>query len=260
MSKKNNLFIKISVVIAYLAMITTNSLANIIPLNGVTTGEVSNNYPNLFAPSAFTFSIWGLIYLMLGFYSLYQFGFFRSKEDADREVLFKKIGINFIFSSIANTLWIFSWHFDVIGLSLLCIVAILFFLIKIANILNKEKFSLKEKVFILFPFSIYFGWITVATIANVTVFLVSIGWDRFGLTEQTWTIVALLAGTIIGSLRMFKDRNVAYGLVLIWAYLGILAKHLSEAGFAVQYNEIIIATIFCLFVFLSGLFFTSKRI
>ena len=111
-----------------------------------------------------------------------------------------------------------------------------------------------EKLFIWAPFSVYFGWITVAAIANITVFLVSIGWNGFGISDFIWTSIILLVGALIGILRMSRDKNIAYGLVLVWAYLGILLKHVSTSGFGGQYPSIIATVILCLVLF--GFFVT----
>jgi hypothetical protein len=128
-------------------------------------------------------------------------------------------------------------------------LVLLFGLIKIADTLRSNELTKEEKRFIKIPFSIYFGWITVATIANVTVFLVSINWGGFGIAEFIWTSIILLIGATIGILRMNKDKSVAYGLVLVWAYLGILLKHLSTDGFAGQYTVVITTVIICLALF-----------
>lgn len=228
-------WIKVSVIITYIAMIATNALANILPINGLTTGEVSDSFENLFAPAGLTFSIWGLIYLLLGLYSLYQAGLFR---DNNRRVkLLNSVGIIFSISSIANAAWIFSWHYKVLSLSILLMLVILISLITIVKKINKEK------LFISLPFSIYFGWITVATIANITAFLVDIGWNRFGISEVFWTITIIIVGAIIAIVTILKNRDFAYGLVIIWAYAGILIKHLSESGFNSMYPSIITTVI-----------------
>ena len=242
---KNNkgLTIKIVVAATYLAMVIINALANAIPINGVTTGGVSDSYPDLFAPAPLTFSIWGLIYLLLAGYTIYQFGLFQSDSGAAREELFQKVGVLFAISSVANFLWIFAWHFQAIWLSLIFMIVILVCLILIANRLSSEEFSLKEKLFIRLPFSIYFGWITVATIANVTTFLVSVGWGGLGRGDQIWMVIVLLVGIAIGIARMKRDKDLAYGLVILWAYAGILNKHISPAGFAAQYPLVIVFTI-----------------
>jgi hypothetical protein len=246
MNKENKTMIKILVGVAYLGMIGVNALANILPINNMTTGDISNKYGNLFAPAAITFSIWALIYFLLAAYVVYQFGFFQKDRGISKDKLFGDIGIYFIISSFINSLWIFSWHYNLIWLSAILISILLFCLIKIANILKKENLSIKDKFFIKTPFSIYFGWITVATIANITTFLVSINWNGFGLSNPFWTIIILIIGSIIGIIRMTKDNDLAYGLVFIWAYLGILIKHLSSIGFDGEYKNIIITVIFCM--------------
>jgi len=165
--------------------------------------------------------------------------------------LFKKINLYFIATSLANILWIFSWHYDYIGLSVLIMATLLFLLIKIADILRVEQFNSLEKLFIRAPFSIYFGWITVAAIANITVFLVSINWNGFGIADYIWTSIILFIGLLIGIVRMFKDKNIVYGLVLVWAYFGILFKHVSSGGFGGQYLSIIVTLVICLVILLS---------
>ncbi len=251
-------FLKILAGVTYLAMIVINALANILPINNRTTGAVSNSYPNLFAPAALTFSIWGLIYLFLAGYVVYQF----TKGAKGRESLFNKINPFFIATSLVNFFWVLAWHYDYIGLSTILIATLLILLIKIANILRQEKFSSLEKLLIMTPFSIYFGWITVATIANVTVFLVSVNWNGFGVANYIWTCIILLVGALIGILRMRYDKNIAYGLVLVWAYLGILIKHFSASGFDGKYLSVISTVIICLVLFiffLVKLNFYSKK-
>lgn len=244
-----NTFLKIVAAVAFIAMVVVNYLANSLPINNRSTGAISDSYPNLFAPAGVTFSIWGLIYLLLAGYVLYQFVSFSKKDARKNEGLLKRINSLFIVSSIANISWIFAWHYDFIGLSVLIMAVLLTALIMIADILRNQKFSSLEKLFISTPFSVYFGWITIATIANITVFLVSIGWNGFGIADFIWTIVILLAGATIGIWRMIRDNSIAYGLVLIWAYLGILLKHFSPDGFDGQYPSVIVTVIICLILF-----------
>lgn len=243
------MFIRIFAGIAYIAMVVVNFLANGLPINNRSTGAISDAYPNLFAPAGLTFAIWGLIYLLLALYVLYQFMSFGKEGGQKKEGLLKKVNILFIVTSLANISWIFAWHYDFIGLSVLIMVVLLIFLIRIADILRVEQLTAQERLFVSIPFSVYFGWITVAAIANITVFLVSIGWNGFGITDFVWTSIVLLVGAFIGILRMRKDKNIAYGLVLIWAYFGILFKHLSTGGFDGQYPGIIVTVIVCLVLF-----------
>ena len=243
--RMKNMLIKIFAVATYVAMVVVNFLANGLPINNRSTGAISDAYPNIFAPAGPAFSIWGLIYLLLGGYVLYQF----VKKDEKIEEIFKKINPLFIVTSLANISWIFAWHYDYIGLSVLIMATLLFLLIKIADILRTEQFTALEKLFIWAPFSVYFGWITVASIANITIFLVSIGWNGFGIADFVWTSIILLVGALIGILRMRKDKNIAYGMVLVWAYSWILFKHLSAGGFDGQYPSVIATVIVCLILF-----------
>lgn len=222
----------------FVAMVVVNALAAQLPINGITPGQVSDSYPNLFAPAGLTFSIWGVIYILLALFILYQFGVFKGKSGTSLEAV-KRIGPWFIISSLANIAWIFSWHYKIIPLSMLLMLVILVSLITAYTRLNKGTLNKKEKFFVRLPFSIYFGWITVATIANATVLLVSIGWNGFGISEQIWTVVALAAALVIGAATTMKNKDGFYGLVILWAFLGILIKHLDV--FKGRYIAVIIA-------------------
>lgn len=229
--------VKALVGLTYVAMIAVNGLANALPINGRTTGAVSDAYPNLFAPAGLTFSIWGVIYLLLGAHVLYQFGLFRPPAPEDRAdrparvALLERVGVLFSLSSLANIAWILSWHYDLIGLATVLLATMLVLLILITRTLLAADLSPRERMFVRLPFSVYFGWITVATIANITVWLVSIGWDGFGIAASTWAVVIIAVGAVIGTAVILRDADIAYGLVLVWAYLGIWIKHTSPTGF-----------------------------
>ncbi len=257
--KKANLLLKIFIAVAYFAMVTINYLANALPIGGVTTGEASDAYTNLFTPAGVTFSIWGIIYILLLGHTLYQLGLWQKGVDPKREKTLAVVGRYFLATSVSNIAWIFAWHYGIIWLSVLIMLCLLFFLIKIADVTNKEKYTLSDKIFIRLPFSIYLGWITVATIANITVLLISLNWNGFGLAEADWTMIILLVGAAIGIARMLKDNNIFYGLVLIWAYGGILLKHVSEIGFDGQYPGVITTVIICIAVFLSVIGFLGYK-
>lgn len=242
--------IKYITLITFLLMLLVNALANLLPINGITTAGVSDAYPNLFAPTGITFAIWALIYLLLAAYMLYLFGMFHDAQRDSNQRSFQQISVYFSLSSVANALWLFSWHYDILSLSMLLMIVILLCLIKINQLTSKMKLSFKEKFFVRLPFSIYFGWITIATIANATILLISWGWDGFGLAQSAWAVIIIIVGTIIGSAVIYKHKDTAYGLVLIWAYIGILIKHLSQNGFAGQYSAVIVTASFCIVVIL----------
>lgn len=250
MQGKNSGFIRIAAAGSYSAMIAVNAMANILPINNLTTGEISDLYPNLFTPAGITFSIWGLIYLLLGGYVLYQIGLFGKNADLEKEGDISRLSLYLIITSVANILWIFSWHHLQVFLSLVWMAVLLVFLIKASDLINKKDFTGKENLLVRVPFSIYFGWITVATIANITVFLVSTGWGGLGLPDQAWTVLILFTGAFIGILRARRDRSIPYLTVFIWAYLGILLRHLSSEGFAGRYPSIISAALISLILFI----------
>lgn len=229
------------IVISYFLMIWVNAMANILPINNVTTGGVSDSFPNLFAPAGVTFSIWGLIYLLLGAYSVYQF---TSKKINNKVSV--PVNTLFIVSSLVNSTWIFAWHYRIMWLTVLLMLVLLGSLIKIADVLREAKLKGRDTLLYKIPFGVYFGWITVATIANITAFLVSIGWNGFGLPDTTWMILILFIGCGISAWRMHKDSNIAYGLVPVWAYSGIWHKHTSPGGFAGSYPEVVTAVLVCI--------------
>jgi hypothetical protein len=251
---------KRTVTLTFLIMIAVNAAANIIPIGGKNTGQVSDSYPNLFAPAGLTFSIWGLIYLLLAGYTVYQLGYFQKGKTVIRERLLIKVGVLFSISSVANAIWIFAWHYEILPASMMLIIVILACLILINQILREEDLSATEKVFIRLPFSVYFGWITVATIANATTLLVSTGFDGLGLSEATWAVIMISAGAVIGIATMLKNRDIAYGLVIVWAYAGIIIKHTSAAGFNGRYPQIITAAGACIALFvIAGAYIVKIR-
>ena len=247
------LIVRLVTALTFIAMVTVNVLANVLPINGVNTGQVSDSYLNLFAPAGLTFAIWGVIYLLLAVYTLYQFGLFQNSEQPFPEKLTIETGILFSLSSLANFAWIFAWHYDMIPLSMLLMLVILILLAMISLKFRAARLNSRNRLLAGIAFGVYFGWITVATIANATTLLVYLDWTRFGLPEQLWTILILLAGTLIGSATMIRNRDLAYGLVLIWAYAGILIKHLAATGFAGQYPEVYSIVIVCLALLLIAL-------
>jgi hypothetical protein len=202
-----------------------------------------------------------VIYLLLGAYTLYQFGLFQKDRGSDREGLYRRIGILFTISSVANTIWIFAWHYRMIPLSVLLMGVILVCLILINEKTHQADLSGSEKLFVRLPFSIYFGWITVATIANITTLLVDMGWTGFGLPESVWTILVIITGLLIGGVTMLRHRDIPYGLVIVWAYGGILLRHTAEDGFSGDYPSIIMVTAASIIFLLLGMFriLTEKK-
>jgi hypothetical protein len=156
--------------------------------------------------------------------------------------IIKSICPFFVISSLANAGWMFCWHYNNIIFSFVLMIIILMSLGIIFFKIENTNLSYKESVFIKLPFSVYFGWISVAFIANLIVLLVSFGFNAFNIGGQILTIIVIILGMAAGIMIVFRERNIFYGLVFVWAYIGLLIKHISASGFKGQYLPIIIIT------------------
>ena len=214
--------------LGFLATIAVNALANIIPIGGITTGEVSDRYSNLFTPAGLTFAIWGLIYVLLGIFVIYQL-LPSVRRDPQKSDSVRRIGPFFLISSLANVGWIFAWHYQNIALSLVLMLVLLGSLLMsyLRLGVGKGEVTRAVKYGVHIPFSVYLGWITVATIANVTILLVDSNWGAFGFGEQFWAVAVIAVGIAIALAMLFTRRDMYYSLVIDWALLGILLKRLS---------------------------------
>lgn len=214
--------LKILNTIGLIVVLVTNYLANALPINGYNTGEVSDIYPNLFVPAGITFSIWGIIYLLLLGFVIMQW------VSADEKPI-QKIGILFFLNCLLNSSWILAWHYRLEELSVIIMLLILTTLIKIWQTLQTINFESKVlRFFTKVPFNIYFGWICVATIANITALLVH--WNFNPAYPEYWAAVLISITQILVWLVNKKNINVAYSLTIIWAISGIVLKQSQLDG------------------------------
>ena len=213
---------QIFVILSILATIVVNGLANALPLNGLNTGQISNRFHVYFVPAAYVFSIWGLIYLGLIIFAVYQA--LPSQRGNPR---LRATGWWVCLSGVANSAWIFLWHYEQFLLTLVAMFVLLISLIIIYLRLGigRIKVSLIETLAVRLVFSIYLGWITVATVANVTSVLDFIKWDRFGISPEIWMWIILAVVLIIAILMNFTRRDIAYALVILWALAGITVRN-----------------------------------
>jgi hypothetical protein len=209
-------------IIGVVATILVNALANALPINGQQTGEVSDRFAVLFVPAGYVFAIWGLIYLGLIAFAAFQ-ALPREREN-DR---LRSIGGLFAVASLANIAWIFLWHYERFALTVPVMLILLGSLIGIYLRLGtgRMRVTTAETWAVRVPFSIYLGWITVATIANVSQLLFVLGWGGWGIAPTVWTIIMLAAAVVIAALMAVTRRDVAYLAVLVWAVIGIALKH-----------------------------------
>ncbi len=208
-------------VIACVSMIVVNALASIVPFNGQQTGEISDRFPVYFVPAGYVFSIWGLIYTLLLAFTIYQA--LPSQRENPR---LQRIGFFFALSCLWNSVWIFCWHYNLFPLSLVIMLALLATLIVIYRRLDigRETVSRTEQWLLHVPFSVYLGWITVATIANTTDVLYDLGWNGQPLAPELWAVVMLVIATGLTIFILNQRRDIAYSLVIVWAFVGIFAK------------------------------------
>jgi hypothetical protein len=240
-------------ILAAFITIAVNALAVILPLNGKTTQELSDALPNFFVPAGITFSIWGIIYILWIVFAMYQARDMLKKEEINMPFL-SQITWLFLLSGIANSAWIFLWHYEHVGLSVLMMLLLLASLIAIYTRLKigKSMVSMKEKLCVHVPFSVYLGWITVATIANITAYLVSIQWDGFGIDQLTWTIIVIAVGTLLTYLMLALRKDLAFSLVVLWAFFGIWMKRMTQPNTLTDVNVATTVSIAIVLIF-SGL-------
>ena len=220
-------------VILFAGMLVMNYLANALPLNNKTTGELSDSFPNLFVPAGLTFSIWGVIYFLLLLYVIFQF------KDSNALVV-SQISLAFGISCILNALWIVFWHYGKLPLSLLVMAGLLASLIYINIVIRDLPFGIIKA-----GFGIYLGWICIATIANVTAVLVTSGWNGFKISQEAWTIIMIAIGALLVALTIYRLKNPFLGLAVVWAFLGIAIKRQDD------YRTILITAIVAM-VIISG--------
>jgi hypothetical protein len=224
---------QIAVWVATIATIVVNALANALPINNQLTGDIANQYKgtNLWLPAGYVFSIWGLIYVGLLAYSVYQ------SLPAQREnPRLRAIGWPYVIACAANIIWLLLFHYNQFGLSMLAMLALLAALIVVYLRLRRDTSSEEtgvsrgERWAVWTPFSIYLGWITVATVANAAHVLVDAGWTGEPLPALLWLIVMYVVALALATLMALTQRDVAYLLVLVWAFAGIAVNYSNMTG------------------------------
>lgn len=226
--------------------IFVNYLSNTGYFNGETMGSVSEQYENYFTPAGYAFSIWGLIYLSLAAFVVYQA---REKNYATTA----EIGWWFIISCIANCLWVVSWLYEYTGLSLIIMTVILVSLLKIVVNTRMELYSpgTKKIIFVWWPFCLYAGWITVAFIANTAAYLTKIGWDGFGISELAWTVIVIGVAGIINLLVIWRRNMREFGLVGVWGLVAVAVANWSQET-TISYAALLVALVIFVCVAIHG--------
>ncbi len=233
-----------------LAALAVNVLAVVLPLNGKNTADISNQFPVYFVPAGYVFSIWGIIYL--GWIAFVIFQLLPKQKASPR---LRALGFWFALSCVFNAAWLFCWHYEIFGLSVVVMLALLGSLIAAYTRLNvaQAKVGRLEKWCVDIPFSVYLGWITVATVANISDWLYSIGWTGFGIDPQIWALIMLTVATLLGLTMALTRQDAGYLLVLVWAFVGIAIK--QSAAILVSATAVVAAA----FCFLLAILSISQR-
>ncbi len=238
---------QVAVIAATLITLVVNTLANALPLNGLNTGEISDRFNVYFVPAGYVFSIWGLIYIGLIAYTVFQA--LPSQRNNPR---LRSTGWWVVLGGLANSIWIFLWHYEQFPLTVIAMLVLLGTLIitYLRLGIGRASVSLAEKWAVRIPFSIYLGWITVATVANISDVLDYIKWNRFGIAPEIWMGIILAVVLAITLAMIFTRRDTAYTLVILWALVGISIKHASTTAVTIPtwitFGLIMIALIYSL--------------
>ena len=212
---------QITNIVAVIATIIVNVLSNALPFNDLTTGEISDRFQVVFVPAGYVFSIWGVIYLGMIAFAVYQ------ALPAQREnPRLRRVGYLFALSGLANMAWLFLWHYEQFTWTLVAMFTLLALLILIYLRLEigQNRVPAAETLMIRVPISIYLGWITVATIANVTQVLYYWGWSGWGISGEVWAVILLAVATALSAAMIFTRDDIAYLLVITWSVIGVAVK------------------------------------
>jgi len=218
---------QIANLVTVIIALTVNILASALPLNGQNTGEISDRFQVYFVPAGYVFSIWGIIYIGWIAFTIYQFR--SSQKESPR---LRRLGYLFALSNLANATWLFTWHYNFFGVGVLVMLTLLGLLIVsyLQLDVNHTSVSRAERWSVDIPFSIYLGWITVATVANVTDWLYLVQWNGFGIAPQTWAIIMIAVASLVGLAMALTRNDAAYLFVLVWSFIGIAVKQTPAPG------------------------------
>ncbi len=244
----NTTLLRIAATLSFAGTITVNALANILPINGLNTGQVSDLYPSLFTPAGLTFSIWSVIYFLLaGFVVM---SWLRSDDKMINRVL-----PWFIFTCVLNMGWILAWHHLLATLSVFIMLALLSILTYIFRMLHQsDSADIKLKLWVILPFTVYLAWICVATIANIAAWLIALGWQGGSIPPQLWTILMMTIAAAL-ALKVTIDYRVPFfSLVVIWALFGIYFRWHNSS-----YSSITIAAMVLMTFLAVGIFYVMRK-
>ncbi|GAA0872684.1 hypothetical protein GCM10009117_18310 [Gangjinia marincola] len=217
--------------ISVVLVIAVNYVSQALRLNNTTIGELSDQYDNLFTPASYAFAIWGLIFLSLLAYSIFQLK--RAFGDSTPTDVIVQTEYWFMLANLLNCAWVFAFVYEYTGLSVLIMLGILVCLIQVIIKTNMERWDAPISIiaFVWWPICLYSGWIAVATIANVSAYLTKIGWDGFGLSDETWTLIMISVATLVNGFMIITRNMREFAMVGLWALVAIYVRHKADQEF-----------------------------
>lgn len=228
--------------LAIIAAFGVNILANIVPFNGRTIGEISNTVFRevLITPANYAFAIWGLIYL-----GLISLGIYQALPRQRQNINLRQLGYLLVLASLAQIFWVVLFQYQLFTLSLVAMLGILLPLIVIYLRLEIgfRRVSKQEKWLIQIPLSIYLAWISVATIVNVATTLYALDWNGWGINAEVWSAIALFAGAAIGAIVSIQRADLAFVLVIVWALVAIAVRRVNIPLVAITSSGLAIALV-----------------
>lgn len=207
-------------VVTFLVTVIVNGAANALPIN-LPTREISDRFDVLVIPAAYVFSIWGVIYLLLLAFTVDQA---RPSRAADPTL--RRLGYLPALTGVLNTGWLLLFQYELFVPTVPVMIALLVTLIAINAITfaDRDRLTGAARWSVRLPFSVYLGWITVATIANIAQTLDYVGFDAFGIDPPLVASTVLVVGLVIALTFVWRFADIAYGLVIVWAYAGVAVK------------------------------------
>lgn len=236
--------LQVANIIALIVTVVINYLSNTGVFNNSTMASVSARYQNYFTPSGYAFSIWGLIYLLLAAFAIYQAQGISGKREVPAVV--EKIGWLFVLSCAANSAWVLAWLYDFTGLSVLIMIILLcsLWMIIVRTRMEMDLIPIKKIALTWWPFAIYLGWISVALIANVAAYFTKIGWDGFGLSPVAWTVIMICVAGMVYIGLTWKRNLRESSMVGVWALVAVAVANWGTAPAVVNAALIVSAIIF----------------
>ncbi len=241
--------------LSFLLMLGMNVAANALPLFGVTTSDISARYPSLITPAPYTFMIWSVIYVLLALYVLFQIGFWKGGETD--EALLQQMGLYFVMANLFQVLWLIAWHGDLILVAAALLLLIVFTVGQIVELVRKKApLTARERLFLQLPFSVYFAWVNVAAVCNISVYLVKIDFEFWGISPTILTVVTLCITLLLALFIVLRNRDVWAGLTFLWAFGGIFYMH--YVVYDAAYVPVPVACVFALLATLAASVFAFR--